>query len=81
VLFDLEAFSSELIAFYASAIYASTISLYVEYIMAALLGAETELNYGDVAYRTYVELLVYVGFNLIGRVVSPICEYLDYANG
>jgi F0F1-type ATP synthase alpha subunit len=78
ILFEIEVFNAELIAFYASGIFASTINLYSEYVMAALLGSEIELNYGDVAYRTYVELLIFVNFTLIGRVVSPTCEYLDY---
>jgi F0F1-type ATP synthase alpha subunit len=77
-VYEVDSFIAELFIFLLSGLAATVINVIVECIMLSLLGSDFASNVGDVIYRTYIELVMEVGFNLLGRVISPTCEYLDY---
>lgn len=60
-----------------STVKALTINL--EYIISglAILGNDRDVEQGDIAERTYAELLISVGFYLIGRIIDPAGNFLD----
>jgi F0F1-type ATP synthase alpha subunit len=55
------------------------ITLNLELIITGLsvLGNDREVEQGDIAERTYAELLIEVGFFLIGRIIDPAANFLD----
>jgi len=42
-----------------------------------ILGNDRNVLQGDLAERTFAELLIEVGFYLIGRVIDPAANFLD----
>ena len=42
-----------------------------------VLGNDLSIEQGDLAERTFAELLIPVGFFLIGRIINPLATYLD----
>src|SRR5437764_563354 len=55
------------------------VTLNLEFIISGLtvLGNDREVEQGDVAERTFTELLIEVGFFLVGRIIDPAGNYLD----
>lgn len=55
------------------------ITLNLEVIITGLsvLGNDRDVEQGDLAERTYAELLIQVGFFLIGRIIDPAANFLD----
>jgi len=55
------------------------VTLNLEFFISGLtiLGNDRDVEQGDVAERTFMELLINVGFYLIGRVIDPISNFLD----
>jgi F0F1-type ATP synthase alpha subunit len=55
------------------------VTLNLEFIISGLtvLGNDRDVEQGDLAERTFTELLIEVGFFLIGRIVDPAGNYLD----
>nr|YP_009118059.1 ATP synthase F1 subunit alpha [Paracercomonas marina]AJF22848.1 ATP synthase F1 subunit alpha [Paracercomonas marina] len=43
----------------------------------SILGNDRNVVQGEVAERTFAELLIEVGFFLIGRIIDPAANYLD----
>jgi F0F1-type ATP synthase alpha subunit len=43
----------------------------------SVLGNDRDVEQGDIAERTLAELLIAVGFFLIGRVIDPAANFLD----
>lgn len=43
----------------------------------SILGNDRNVVQGDVAERTFAELLIEVGFFLVGRIIDPVANYLD----
>lgn len=58
------------------------ITLNLELIITGLsvLGNDRDVEQGDLAERTYAELLIQVGFFLIGRIIDPAANFLDMNN-
>ena len=42
-----------------------------------ILGNDRNVLQGDLAERTFAELLIEVGFYLVGRVIDPAANFLD----
>ena len=76
-LYDIEVFQSEIVAFSKRRSFGNSINLLDGYLIVAFLGRDGIINAGDYAYRTLIELVLGVHFSLIGRIVDPICEFLD----
>ena len=55
------------------------VTLNLEFFISGLtiLGNDRDVEQGDIAERTFMELLINVGFYLIGRVIDPISNFLD----
>lgn len=55
------------------------LTLNLEYIISGLsiLGNDRDVEQGDIAERTYAELLISVGFFLLGRILDPVGNFLD----
>ena len=55
------------------------VTLNLEFFISGLtiLGSDRDVEQGDIAERTFMELLINVGFYLIGRVIDPISNFLD----
>jgi F0F1-type ATP synthase alpha subunit len=55
------------------------VTLNLEYIITGLsiLGNDRAVEQADIAERTYAELLIQVGFFLIGRIIDPAANFLD----
>lgn len=43
----------------------------------SILGNDRNIVQGDIAERTFAELLIEVGFFLVGRIIDPAANYLD----
>ena len=43
----------------------------------SILGNDRNVVQGDVAERTFAELLIEVGFFLVGRIIDPAANFLD----
>lgn len=43
----------------------------------SILGNDRGVVQGDVAERTFAELLIEVGFFLVGRIIDPLANFLD----
>lgn len=43
----------------------------------SILGNDRNVVQGDIAERTFTELLIEVGFFLVGRIIDPAANYLD----
>jgi len=56
-----------------------SVTLNLEFFISGLtiLGNDRDVEQGDIAERTFMELLINVGFYLIGRVIDPISNFLD----
>jgi len=59
------------------------LTLNLELIITGLsvLGNDRDVEQGDLAERTYTELLIQVGFFLIGRIIDPAANFLDMVLG
>jgi F0F1-type ATP synthase alpha subunit len=55
------------------------VTLNLEFFISGLtiLGNDRNVEQGDIAERTFMEILINVGFYLIGRVIDPISNFLD----
>jgi F0F1-type ATP synthase alpha subunit len=55
------------------------VTLNLEYIITGLsvLGNDRHVEQADVAERTFAELLIQVGFFLVGRIIDPAANFLD----
>lgn len=55
------------------------LALNLEFIITGLtvLGNDRVVEQGDIAERSFAELLVEVGFFLVGRIIDPIANFLD----
>jgi len=55
------------------------VTLNLEFAITGLtvLGNDSDVEQGDLAERTYAELLVSVGFHLIGRIVDAAGNFID----
>lgn len=55
------------------------LTINLEYTISGLsiLGNDRDVEQGDIVERTYAELLISVGFFLIGRTIDPVANYLD----
>ena len=55
------------------------LTMNLEYFLTGLtvLGNDRDVEQGDIAERSFMELLVAVGFFLVGRVVDPAANFLD----
>jgi F0F1-type ATP synthase alpha subunit len=55
------------------------LTLNLEFVITGLsiLGNDRNVEQGDVAERTYAELLIEVGFFLVGRIIDPAANFLD----
>jgi F0F1-type ATP synthase alpha subunit len=55
------------------------LSLNIEFIITGLtvLGNDRQVEQGDIAERTFAELLIEVGFFLVGRIIDPAANFLD----
>ena len=55
------------------------LSLNLEYLITGLtvLGNDRMVEQGDIAERSFTELLIEVGFHLVGRIVDPTAVFLD----
>lgn len=55
------------------------LSLNLEYLLTGLtvLGNDRLVEQGDIAERSFTELLIEVGFHLVGRIVDPTATFLD----
>jgi F0F1-type ATP synthase alpha subunit len=56
-----------------------SLTLNLDFIITGLsvLGNDREVEEGDLAERTFTELLIEVGFFLIGRIIDPAANYID----
>jgi F0F1-type ATP synthase alpha subunit len=54
-------------------------TLNLEYLITGLtvLGNDRAVEQGDIAERSFMELLVEVGFFLVSRVIDPAANFLD----
>jgi len=54
-------------------------TLNLEYFISGLtvLGNDRAVEQGDIAERSFMELLIEVGFFLVGRVIDPAANFLD----
>lgn len=43
----------------------------------SVLGNDRGVEQGDVAERSFTELLIAVGFFLVGRIIDPVANFLD----
>jgi F0F1-type ATP synthase alpha subunit len=68
-------FLGELILF--SLFKAMTINLEYFITGVTVLGNDRAVEQGDIAERSFTELLVEIGFFLIGRVIDPAANFLD----
>jgi F0F1-type ATP synthase alpha subunit len=68
-------FIGELIAL--SNIRALTLNLELVITGLSVLGSDRNVEQGDITERTFTELLIEVGFFLIGRIIDPTAVYLD----
>jgi F0F1-type ATP synthase alpha subunit len=55
------------------------LSLNLEFLITGLtvLGNDRQVEQGDIAERTFAELLIEVGFFLVGRIIDPAANFLD----
>lgn len=55
------------------------LSLNIEFFISGLtvLGNDRQVEQADIAERSFTELLIQVGFFLIGRVIDPASNFLD----
>jgi F0F1-type ATP synthase alpha subunit len=55
------------------------LTLNLEYFITGLtvLGNDRAVEQGDIAERSFMELLVEIGFFLVGRVIDPAANFLD----
>jgi F-type H+/Na+-transporting ATPase subunit alpha len=74
-VFGAETFSSEIVE--VGSLNGVAFNLLILIVQCTLLGADDLINQGDTAARTFIELVVEVGFYIVGRVIDPICQFLD----
>jgi F0F1-type ATP synthase alpha subunit len=55
------------------------ITLNLELVISGLsvLGNDRAVEQGDITERTFTELLIEVGYFLVGRIIDPVGVYLD----
>lgn len=55
------------------------LSLNLEFLITGLtvLGNDRLVEQGDIAERSFAELLIEVGFYFVGRIIDPIAQFLD----
>ena len=55
------------------------LSLNLEFLITGLtvLGNDRMVEQGDIAERSFAELLIEVGFFLVGRIIDPTANFLD----
>ena len=55
------------------------VTLNLEFLITGLsvLGNDRDVEQADIAERTYAELLIAVGFFLVGRIIDPASNFLD----
>ena len=55
------------------------LALNLEFIITGLtvLGNDRLVEQGDIAERSFAELLIEVGFFLVGRIIDPTANFLD----
>jgi len=55
------------------------VTLNLEFLISGLtvLGNDRNVEQGDIAERIFTELLIEVGFSLIGRIIDAAGNYLD----
>jgi len=56
---------------------AVTLNLEVSMSGLSVIGTDRGVDQSDIAERTYAELLVAVGFFLLGRILDPIGNFID----
>jgi F0F1-type ATP synthase alpha subunit len=55
------------------------LALNLEFFISGLtiLGNDRQVEQGDIAERSFMEILIQVGFFLIGRIIDPAANFLD----
>jgi F0F1-type ATP synthase alpha subunit len=55
------------------------LALNLEFFISGLtvLGNDRQVEQGDIAERSFTELLIQVGFFLIGRIIDPASNFID----
>ncbi len=55
------------------------LALNLEFIITGLtvLGNDRLVEQGDIAERSFAEILIEVGFFLVGRIIDPTANFLD----
>lgn len=55
------------------------VTLNLEFVISGLsvLGNDKDVEQADIAERTFIELLIEVGFFLVGRIIDPAANFLD----
>jgi F0F1-type ATP synthase alpha subunit len=56
-----------------------SLTLNLDFILTGLsiLGNDVDVEQGDLAERSFTELIIEIGFFLVGRVIDPAANYLD----
>lgn len=57
----------------------SGVTLNLEFLLSGLsvLGNDRDVEQGDVVERSHAELIIEVGYFLIGRVIDPVANFID----
>jgi F-type H+/Na+-transporting ATPase subunit alpha len=57
----------------------SAVTINLEFLISGLsvLGNDREVLQGDIAERSFAELVIEVGFFIVGRIIDPIANFLD----
>jgi hypothetical protein len=55
----------------------TVINIYYDKYKGAIYGNDRRVRIGDFFKRTYTEIIVFVGYHLLGRILSPISIFLD----
>lgn len=55
------------------------LALNLEFIITGLtiLGNDRQVEQGDIVERTYAELVIEIGFFLVGRIIDPAANFVD----
>ena len=55
------------------------LALNLEFIITGLtvLGNDRQVEQGDIVERTYAELVIEIGFFLVGRIIDPVANFVD----
>lgn len=55
------------------------LAMNLELLMTGLtvLGSDRQVEQGDIVERSFAELLIEIGFYLLGRVLDPVANFLD----